>query len=517
MAAHLGGIGVFTLGYLVGSAVFLAGMPEANAQSPFFFREAEPDGFPREAPQRPELRPRPAIKQSVRPAPKQAVKQKEAPTPPGPHLLVVSIKSQRVSLYSNGKLVMQSPISSGMPTHPTPTGVFSIIQKNRHHRSNIYSGAPMPYMQRLTWSGIALHQGALPGRPASHGCIRLPEQFASFLWRTTRLGARVVVSRDDIEPYDVTHAKLFQPKAVPTTVETAPPLRRTLDTTTPHFTRTAGITMVVTDASAARSGDDAAKPAEPTTTSAAPDAAAQDPVAPIGEPAPDNAKQEAAEPKPVDAQQPTGQESASTQTAEPAKPAPSFEAAKDITGSVYPQKADIPDAIIDSFAQSLQAKQKKSPPRGPISIFISRKEKQLYVRQGFIPLFTAPVSFRDEKAIFGTHVLTAYDKGGDSKELRWAALTLPAEPPHAAKSKSSLQIDASVHIAPAAKHTRSQAREHEQNAVPSIASVLDRIDIPEDVVERVSEYITAGASLIVSDHGLGNETGLYTDFIVETR
>ena len=105
---------------------------------------------------------------------RQAKKELSPPAPPGPHLLVVSINKQRVTLYSNGKPVAVSPVSTGTATHPTPTGVFSIIQKNRHHRSNIYSNAPMPFMQRLTWSGVALHEGKLPGYPASHGCIRLP-------------------------------------------------------------------------------------------------------------------------------------------------------------------------------------------------------------------------------------------------------------------------------------------------------------------------------------------------------
>ena len=101
-----------------------------------------------------------------------------------------------------------------MPEHPTPTGVFSVIQKNRHHRSNIYSGAPMPFMQRITWSGIAMHQGALPGRPASHGCIRLPQDFAQTLWKRTKLGARVIVARDEVEPYAFSHPKLFAPNAL---------------------------------------------------------------------------------------------------------------------------------------------------------------------------------------------------------------------------------------------------------------------------------------------------------------
>ncbi len=106
-------------------------------------------------------------------------------------------------------------MSSGTPGFPTPIGVFSVIQKNRYHRSNIYSGAPMPYMQRITWSGVAMHEGVLPGYPASHGCIRLTHKFASELWGMTRMGVRVVVTPDDAEPVQVTHAKLPAPNMTP--------------------------------------------------------------------------------------------------------------------------------------------------------------------------------------------------------------------------------------------------------------------------------------------------------------
>ena len=101
-----------------------------------------------------------------------------APSPqPGPLIAVVSIARQRISIYGSDGLLAQSAVSTGQPGFRTPTGVFSVIQKNRFHRSNIYSGAPMPYMQRITWSGIALHAGVMPGYPASHGCIRLPQPF----------------------------------------------------------------------------------------------------------------------------------------------------------------------------------------------------------------------------------------------------------------------------------------------------------------------------------------------------
>src|SRR5947209_15880587 len=132
--------------------------------------------------------------------------------PKGPLQLVVSIATQRVTLYSNGMRVAHGPVSTGVPGHPTPTGVFSILEKDRYHHSNIYSGAPMPYMQRITWSGVAMHEGALPGYPASHGCIRLSHDFAAKLWPITQLGVRVIVSRHTVEPVEFKHAKLFVPK-----------------------------------------------------------------------------------------------------------------------------------------------------------------------------------------------------------------------------------------------------------------------------------------------------------------
>jgi hypothetical protein len=129
--------------------------------------------------------------------------------------LVVSIGSQRVTLFSNGVRVAQGPVSTGTPGHPTPMGVFSIIQKDRYHHSNLYGNAPMYYMQRITWSGVAMHQGVLPGHAASHGCIRLSHGFAAALWPTTKLGVRVIVSRNELAPTDFDHPKLFAPNPKP--------------------------------------------------------------------------------------------------------------------------------------------------------------------------------------------------------------------------------------------------------------------------------------------------------------
>jgi len=128
----------------------------------------------------------------------------------------ISIGSQRVTVFRDGKRIVQGPISSGTASHPTPMGVFSVIEKDRHHRSNIYSAAPMPFMQRITWSGVAMHEGVLPGVPASHGCIRLLRDFATRLWPTTKLGVRVIVSRQEIARVEFDHPSLFAPKPKPT-------------------------------------------------------------------------------------------------------------------------------------------------------------------------------------------------------------------------------------------------------------------------------------------------------------
>jgi hypothetical protein len=132
--------------------------------------------------------------------------------PNGPLQIIISITDQRVSVYDNGALIARSSVSTGVPRHPTPLGVFSIIDKERWHRSNLYSAAPMPYMQRITWSGIALHAGILPGYPASHGCIRLKNDFAINLWHLTKRGARVIITRDDIRPVEVANPHLFESK-----------------------------------------------------------------------------------------------------------------------------------------------------------------------------------------------------------------------------------------------------------------------------------------------------------------
>lgn len=131
--------------------------------------------------------------------------------PAGPMLVVVSLSEQRAHVYRNGVRIGLSTISSGRPGYETPTGVFTILQKRREHYSNLYDDAPMPWMQRLTWDGIALHAGRVPGYPASHGCIRLPDAFAEVLFGATSHGMTVVITDATRDPPALASPGLFQP------------------------------------------------------------------------------------------------------------------------------------------------------------------------------------------------------------------------------------------------------------------------------------------------------------------
>lgn len=131
----------------------------------------------------------------------------------GPIVMVVSITEQKAYVYRNGILIGATTVSTGRPGHLTPTGVFTVLQKQKEHRSTIYDGAPMPYMERLTWGGIALHAGGLPGYPESHGCVHLPSEFARELFSISPDGMTVVIGTTATEPEQVAHPGYLAPVA----------------------------------------------------------------------------------------------------------------------------------------------------------------------------------------------------------------------------------------------------------------------------------------------------------------
>ena len=126
-----------------------------------------------------------------------------------PLLAVVGLAEQRISIYDAKGKIMESPVSSGQTAYETPAGIYSIVQKEEEHHSNLYDDASMPFMERITWTGMALHAGVLPGYAASHGCVRLPHDFAERLYDVTNMGMRVVVAREDITPAEVSQPFMF--------------------------------------------------------------------------------------------------------------------------------------------------------------------------------------------------------------------------------------------------------------------------------------------------------------------
>src|SRR5690242_5984474 len=130
-----------------------------------------------------------------------------------PIMAIVSIKSQRVTFYDADGWILRAPVSTGTTGRETPAGVFAVVEKDKDHHSSMYDDAWMPNMQRITWNGIALHGGPLPGYAASHGCVRMPFPFAEKLFDKTRIGMRVIISPLDAEPVEISHPLLLQPKA----------------------------------------------------------------------------------------------------------------------------------------------------------------------------------------------------------------------------------------------------------------------------------------------------------------
>jgi hypothetical protein len=172
-----------------------------------------------------------------------------------PMTLIVSLRNQKVDIYRGTTLITSSSVSTGKRGHATKAGVFSILEKRRRHYSNLYNGAPMPWMQRLTWSGTALHAGVVPGYPASHGCIRLPYSFAPKLFSITDVGGQVVVAHGKVTPKLIEHSELFQPLPLP-----APPslakqddqpkqMRRSSNETAPAFGSSLPIVLAKAEAS----------------------------------------------------------------------------------------------------------------------------------------------------------------------------------------------------------------------------------------------------------------------------
>jgi hypothetical protein len=420
--------------------------------------------------------------------------------PKGPQQITVNISTQKVTLYANGVRVAQGPVSTGVPGHPTPQGVFSIIEKDRYHHSNIYSGAPMPYMQRITWSGVALHEGVLPGYPASHGCIRMSHDFAAKLWPVTKLGVRVIVSRHDVAPVDFQHAKLFVPMPKPADVVLNGSAVRLAQATTSDAANDA-------TATAAEKAEpvETVKPAPEGAEMTPPAALADEPVKATGTVEPiQPAAPPAAAPvelrKSVEAPAEPAQATPAAATPSPAEAAPGNDIVKPAP-TVDPSKP---------IAPRVKAVEQPAKRTGQVAVFVSRKEMKIFVRQGNVPLFEMPITIDNPDQPLGTHVFTALSTTEDGAAMRWNLMSIPTDP-------VAMMED---------QHGRRRGRDREpvkpvvnvpSKPSSSAAEALDRIEFPKEAVDRIGEILVPGSSLVVSDTGLGRETGRGTEFIVLTR
>src|SRR5215469_7329289 len=348
--------------------------------------------------------------------------------PKGPLQVVVSIGNQKVTLFSNGVRVAQGPVSTGVPGRPTPTGVFSIIEKDRYHHSNLYSNAPMPYMQRITWSGVALHEGVLPGYPASHGCIRMSHDFAQKLWPVTNLGVRVIVAHNELAPVDFAHPKLFVPKPKPPD----PAIAAAGGT---DGRDVVGAIVMAQATLPENDAIDAAPQAEPKPVpDATSDRAAADVITPAQTVAPDAdvVAAQATEAQPAEASD-AGDAPALPQASEPAAPASMMpavgeprptEAVPSGSDAVKPAPTDDPAKPVTPPTKAADQPTKRS---GQVAVFVSRKEQKIFVRQGFVPLFDMPIVIEQPDQPLGTHVFTAMEVTDNGSGMRWNLISIPSE------------------------------------------------------------------------------------------
>ncbi len=510
--------------------------------------------------------------------------------PKGPLQIFISIDQQKLHLYSDGTHVADAPVATGVPGRPTPMGVFSVIEKDRYHHSNLYSNAPMPYMQRITWSGVAMHEGPGVGHRASHGCIRMPHDFAARLWVLTKLGVRVIITRPELRPTEFADPHLFGHKEKPSAPAAAlPEPVKTAQTVDASTTTDAGDSLLRHGpADVPRASDPTADPAsvsaEASPASTAGNAPGLDnpPTVANVTPATDGAvASETAKRDPADAaakpEAPTTAEvnesasAAAAQAAESAAPAQPANAAlaestapstpvepaaaaspaptepgkpdvaqrksapstsAEPTAAEQPEAQTAPAPTADTAAPVIAALEDVPMPLpkpahltkatfgGPIAIFISRKEGKIYVRQNFAPLFEAPITIEHRERPLGTHVFTAMDYLDDGTTFRWTVVSLPGEqanPTRNAKyEKNSKKHGKGRRRGEVA--TEAEARPIADPPPPETPQeALARIEIPQDVIDQISQLIVPGSSLVVSDQGLGPETGEGTDFIVITR
>jgi L,D-transpeptidase catalytic domain len=385
-----------------------------------------------------------------------------------PIMAIVSIASQQVTFYDADGWVLRAPVSTGATEYETPAGVFAIVQKKKDHRSNMYDDAWMPHMQRITWNGIALHGGPLPGHAASHGCVRLPFGFAQTLFDRTRIGMRVIIAPEDTTPVPFSHPALLVPNAEALAVA-----------------RTRAEPLAREAAEAARADDEAKRAA----TTAAREAATLTASLRKLEVSKRRADAEFASADRALTGAPTDQTRMQAEGLK--RRAAELGRQFDVVSAEARQSLDVSNAA-KGAAEAAEIKKTDAARAAhdanlslePVSIYISRATQKLYVRRAtrkpvrdggevFDASIEVPINIRNPGKPIGTHIFTAMARDGAG--LRWSAVTI----------------------------------ERGDDA----GSALDRITIPPEVLDRVAPTASPRSSIIISDEPLSAETNYRTEFV----
>ncbi len=377
-----------------------------------------------------------------------------------PIMAIVSIKSQQVTIYDADGWIMRAPVSTGIKGRETPAGVFSVVEKEKDHHSNMYDDAWMPNMHRITWNGLALHGGPLPGHPASHGCIRMPYRFAEKLYGKTRIGMRVIISPDDAAPVEFSHPALFMPN--PQAIAAVPGHAEALAKKEADAARKLDAAK---RAAAAASREVASLSADMRKLEKLKIRADADLVSADKALAAAKTDQARAWAEELKRQTIVKIEELRTQI--------EMSAAKSKLDAAAAAKEAVKAAEAQLAAAAKAARDAKLA-LVPVSVFISRATQKLYVRRGFDSILEAPVTIRDPKSPIGTHVFTAVAR--NETGLRWTAVTI----------------------------------DHGDDA----KDALDRITIPKDVLDRIAPTAMPRSSIIISDEPLHRETNYRTEFVV---
>jgi hypothetical protein len=404
-----------------------------------------------------------------------------------PIMAIVSLRTQRITVYDANGWILRAPVSSGEKGRETPAGIFSVLQKEAEHYSNLYDNAYMPHMQRITWSGIALHGGLLPGYPASHGCVRMPFGFAARLFNATRLGMRVIVAPGDVAPVEIAHPALLRPKPGAGALAAA---RAAEADEAARKADQARLAAVAASREAARAMMPV-RVAENLTRRVEEQLAATETALGSATSAEERAQAEDAKAKAL---------------ARIAELQAQWVAAKAELQPKLDAVAPARRAAVAAEAARLaaaEAAREVARELEPVSVFISRATQHLYVRRAFESILESPVTILDADRPIGTHVFTAMEQINGGTDMRWSVVSLVGGHPHGGV------------VEPDGRAGGGRAHDVEPMSTDQGGkTALDRIVIPEDALDRIAGMVSPRSSLIMSDEALSSETGKDTDFVV---